>query len=331
MSLSLNHRNLTKFLWSFLTTKLWNICSVSAVTATCSQLNHISTPSKLLFKSLPVRSTSFNEILRCEALESNRIQIWPGLCGWYMLKMGRYQHSSSLCSGGANSAWSGWKISCMKARKWYFISGFLSRVQWRLSQRMRPWSLSLGRRGIGMWKGRQATQLLASSMNISLSISWINCLSSIDSATLSSSSVLLKILLLRGQSPAFWTGCQTNKSAVSFSFKMRWEGHRLKWEWRSFSRTLVRYLLTPWGLCAAPRFLQLQPKQGQIFGHKGHCLAHYTGLLNCGLVRPRWRSICAPGSRSGMRWAMHLRWVVFACLRSRYFWPSRLNMSKKPS
>ncbi len=175
--------------------------------ATCSRLNRSRIPSKLLFMSGPVSNMSFKDMSWWGALESNTTRVWSSLHSLHMPKLGRYQHSLPSCRGGASSAWSWSKIFCMEDRKWVFISGFLSRVRQRLVKPVRACSLLFGRRGLDVRKGRGTTQLLASFMNISLLIIWMNCLSWIDGVTLLLPSVLSNILL---PSEAFWSRLSDN-------------------------------------------------------------------------------------------------------------------------
>ncbi len=93
-------------------------------------------------------------------------------------KEGKYQPSSPGFTGGAGSAWSLSKILCINSTKCSLISDFLHRVWQRELKGLRACSLLFGRRCLGEQKGRGATQLLVSSMNSSLSINWMNCLSS---------------------------------------------------------------------------------------------------------------------------------------------------------
>lgn len=74
-SLFLYHRKHQKSLWSSFTTKQWNMCSMLAVMATCSFLNLISTPSRLLLRSEPVSKTSLSYNPSYGVLESKNIWI----------------------------------------------------------------------------------------------------------------------------------------------------------------------------------------------------------------------------------------------------------------
>ncbi len=194
VSLSLNQKKRRKSLSSSFTTKLWNICSMSAVTAISSLLKRSKTPKRLLFKSGPERRTSFKEMPCVCALESKTTLIWPGFCGWYTPKIGKYQYSWPSRRGGTTSAWSRSKMFCMKVTKWDFISGFFSNVRNREVRRVNTWSLLLGSRWRGVLNGSGATQLLLSSINISLSMISRKHLSSIDNPTLLSSFDLSKIV-----------------------------------------------------------------------------------------------------------------------------------------
>lgn len=61
MSLFRCQRKRKKFQWPSCTKKQWNICLISAVTATRSLWNRMRTPSRLLLRLGPVRGTSFKD------------------------------------------------------------------------------------------------------------------------------------------------------------------------------------------------------------------------------------------------------------------------------
>lgn len=123
---------------------------------------------------------------------SQTTRIWLGLWGGYTPNVGRYQPSSSSANGGASSACFLSKVYCMKVTKCQSISAFLSREWQRELKRFRACCLLLGRHDLNVQKGRGATQLFPSSMNLSSSVCW-------------------KILLPKESSSVHGVGIQTNR------------------------------------------------------------------------------------------------------------------------
>ena len=111
--------------------------------------------------------------------------MWP-----YTPKIGKYQHSSPYSSGGADSACSLSKIFCMKATKYYFISGLFSSVRCSEVRQRKACSLLWRSRCLCVRNGIGATKLFELSMKDSSSIIYEKYLSSTEGANLSSSFVV---------------------------------------------------------------------------------------------------------------------------------------------
>ena len=82
ISLFYHYKNLSKLLRSSGTLTWWNIDSISAMKATCSSLNLVSTPTSWLVKSGPDVSRLLRDLPLNYALQSNTMETFPGFAGW---------------------------------------------------------------------------------------------------------------------------------------------------------------------------------------------------------------------------------------------------------
>ena len=80
--LSLKHKNLRRSLCSGLTWKLWDICSMSHVTAVCSFLNRYGIPIRPFIISGPCKRCWLRDWSWEMALQLHTIRIWFGFLGW---------------------------------------------------------------------------------------------------------------------------------------------------------------------------------------------------------------------------------------------------------
>lgn len=144
-------------LWSSRTLKQWNICCLSAMSPMLSSLNRSRTPRRLFVKSGSVRRTLFSDTLLHWADEWNTILTWSGFFGWYTLKIGKNQHSSSSFNGGASSACFTSNIRCIKVSACSHLNGFFFRLLSSIVAHFNACSLLSGGLYIGSRNGNGAT------------------------------------------------------------------------------------------------------------------------------------------------------------------------------
>lgn len=117
--------------------------------------------------------------LRLDSLLAGTLALWAGIKNnsylvqllWLITpKMGKYQHLSPACKGGAGSAWLRSKSFCMKVIRLVFTLGFLSNVWWWEECWLSTLSWLSGRCWHGVQIGIGAAWCVQSSIKCSLSM-----------------------------------------------------------------------------------------------------------------------------------------------------------------
>ena len=150
MSFPGHHKNLSASQKFGATSTWWNVDSLSDIKAMGSCLNLVITPTKVLVKSGPCESLSFNDTSLNLAAQSKTTLVLSGLSGWKMGWCGRYQTLPSERSSrlsGTFSVYPLWRWSSITREYLLNKPGSLWNVFFRSINLCKATTLSFGRRG----------------------------------------------------------------------------------------------------------------------------------------------------------------------------------------